>query len=88
MKILKRKQIKELILKASANYLIALDALRKACEKDMISVEQYVDAVDHITDNSIRIASIVGGLKGIAMMNEIIQSKMGKLNGTEDRRSI
>lgn len=90
MRIIKNKQIKEIILRTAANHIVALDALNKAHEKDAISVKQYADAVHHITDNSVEIASIVGGLKGIAMINEIVKTKMDKLrradNGMEIRR--
>lgn len=75
MKLIKNKQIKEIILRTSANYIIALDALNKAHDKDILSVEQYADAVQHITDNSIEIASAIGGLKGIAMINDIINNR-------------
>ena len=92
MRIIKKKKIKEAILRTAANHIVALDALNKAHEKDAISVKQYADAVQHITDNSVEIASAVGGLKGIAMINDIVNSKMNKLrrtdNGTKDRRDI
>ena len=76
MKLIKNKQIKETILRESANYIIALDALDKALDKHALSIEQYMDAVQHVTDNTVEIASAVGGLKGIAMMNEIVKSKL------------
>lgn len=91
IKILRDKQTKEIILRTAANYLIAIDALNKANESDMISVEQYADAMQHVTDNSIEIANMVGGLKGIIMINDIVKSKTNKLRlhyGTKDRRDI
>ena len=75
MRIIRKKQIKEIILRTAANYIIALDALNKAHDKDILSVEQYADAVQHITDNSVEIASAIGGLKGIAMINNIINNR-------------
>lgn len=75
MRIIRKKQIKETILRTAAIYIIALDALNKAHENDILSVEQYADAVQHITDNSVEIASAIGGLKGIAMIHDIINNR-------------
>lgn len=75
MRIIRKKQIKRTILRTAANYIIALDALNKAHENDILSVEQYADAVQHITDNSVEIASTIGGLKGIAMIHDIINNR-------------
>ena len=79
MKIIRDKQIKEVILRIAANYIIALDALNKAHDKDAMTVEQYADAVQHITDNSVECAKLIGGLKGIVMLDRIVKSKMNKL---------
>ena len=84
MRIIRDKQIKEVILRIAANHIIALDTLNKANDKDVMTVEQYADAVHHITDNSVEIASAVGGLKGIAMINDIVNSKMNKLRRTDN----
>lgn len=75
MRIIRKKQIKGTILRTAANYIIALDALNKAHVNNILSVEQYTDAVQHITDNSVEIASAIGGLKGIAMINDIINNR-------------
>lgn len=79
MKIIRNKQIREAILRIAANHIIALDALNKAHEKDAMTVAQYADTVQHITDNSVECAKLIGGLKGIVMLDRIVKSKMNKL---------
>lgn len=88
MKILRNKQIKEIISRVAANHIITLDALNKAHNKDAISVEQYADSVQHLTDNTVEVVIATGGIKGLAMVNGLIESKMRKLYGTKDRRNI
>ena len=92
MKIIRNKQIREAIFRIAANYIIALDTLNKAHDKDAITVEQYADAVQHITANSVECAKLIDGLKGIAMLDGIVKSKMNKSrrndNGAKDRRDI
>lgn len=52
------------------------DALSKASLADKISVKQYADAIQHLTDNTVNTASAIGGLKGLNLINEIIQKKV------------
>ena len=79
MRIIRNKQIREAIFRISANHIIALNALNEAHDKDAMTVEQYADAVQHITDNSVECAQLIGGLKGIVMLDRIVKSKMNKL---------
>lgn len=79
MKIIRNKQIREAIFRIAANHIIALDALNKAHEKDSMTVEQYADAVEHLTDNSVECAKLIGGQKGIVMLDIIVKNKMNKL---------
>lgn len=79
MRIIRNKQIREAIFRIAANHIIALDTLNKANDKDVMTVEQYADAVQHITDNSVELAQLIGGLKGIVMLDRIVKSKMNKL---------
>lgn len=55
-------------MQIAANYIIAEDALKKA----NLSSEHFSDSVNHLTDNSISLAYIVGGEDGIRTLNEII----------------
>ena len=79
MRIIRNKQIREAIFRIAANYIIALDGLHKAHEKDSMTIEQYADSVQHLTDNSVECAKLIGGLKGIAMLDGIVKRKMNKL---------
>lgn len=76
MRIIKNKTIRESIYRIAANYIIAKDALDKAHDADKISVKQYADAIQHLTDNTVNTASAIGGLKGLNLMDEIIQKKV------------
>lgn len=76
MRIIKNKTIRESIYRIAANYIIAKDALDKAHDADNMSVKQYADAIQHLTDNTVNTASAIGGLKGLNLINEIIQKKV------------
>lgn len=76
MRIIKNKTIRESIYRIAANYIIAKDALNKAHDADKMSVKQYADAIQHLTDNTVNIASAIGGLKGLNLINEIVQEKV------------
>lgn len=76
MRIIKNKTIRESLYRIAANYIIAKDALGKAHDSDNMSVKQYVDAIQHLTDNTVNTASAIGGLKGLNLINEIIQKKV------------
>lgn len=76
MRIIKNKTIRESIYRIAANYIIAKDALDKAHDADKMSVKQYADAIQHLTDNTLNTASAIGGLKGLILINEIIQRKV------------
>lgn len=76
MRIIRNKTIRESIYCIAANYIIAKDALDKAHDADKMSVKQYAAAIQHLTDNSLNTASAIGGLKGLNLINEIIQKKV------------
>lgn len=73
MRVIKNKTIRESIYCIAANYIIAKDALDKAHDADKMSVKQYTDAIQHLTDNTVNTASAIGGLKGLNLIDEIIQ---------------
>lgn len=68
MKIITKKQTRKAIMQIAANYIIAEDALKKA---DLPS-DNFSDSVNHLADNSISLAYIVGGEDGIRTLNKII----------------
>lgn len=76
MRIIKNKTIRESIYRIAANYIIAKDALDKAHVSDKMSVKQYGDAIQHLTDNTVDTVSAIGGLKGLILINEIIKKKV------------
>ena len=76
MIIIKNKTIRESIYRIAANYIIAKDALDKAHDADKMSVKQYADAIQHLTDNTVNTVSAIGGLKGLELINEIIKKKV------------
>lgn len=76
MRIIKNKTICESIYRIAANYIIAKDALDKAHDADKMSIKQYGDAIQHLTDNTVNTVSAIGGLKGLILINEIIKKKV------------
>lgn len=74
MKLLTNKQIKQAILRIAANHIIAVDALYRT--SSLMSIQQYADAMQRLVDNSVESAKIVGGLKGINTLNEIVSNAM------------
>lgn len=76
MRIIKNKTIRKSIYRIAANYIIAKDALDKAHDSDRMSVKQYADAIQHLTDNTVNTVSAIGGLKGLELINEIIKKKV------------
>lgn len=76
MRIIRNKTIRESIYRIAANYIIAKDALDKAHDADKMSIKQYADAIQHLTDNTLNTASVIGGLKGLNLINEIIKKKV------------
>lgn len=73
MNILSNKQVNNAINRIAANQLIAEDALKRAHEADKLSSGEFSDATSHLADNSIELASIIGGLKGISTLNERVE---------------
>lgn len=76
MRIIRNKTIRESIYRLAANYVIAKDALDKAHNADKMSIEQYDDAIQHLTDNTVNTVSAIGGLKGLILMDEIMKKKV------------
>lgn len=76
MRILRNKQVREIVARVAANYFIALDALHKAHENDSLTLGQYTVAVSHLTDNTANIAKLAGGLDGLIELDKIVKSKI------------
>jgi hypothetical protein len=69
MEIIRKKQIKSILNKVAANYLIGIDALKKA---DM-EAKDFVDAENHLSDNTIDIAKSLDGMRGVNFVNDFVK---------------
>ena len=69
MKIIKDSTGRNAILLIAANYIIAEDVLKNA----KLSEDEYLDIIGKITENSISLAEIVSGEKGIIRLGDIIE---------------
>lgn len=76
MRILSDKRVREIVARVAANYFIALDALDRARENDLLTTAMYADAVVHLSDNTANIAKLAGGLDGMNELDKIVKSKM------------
>lgn len=76
MKLINKKQQKNILLMLAANYIIAKDALDKQVIKTEMSTDAYCDAAEHLISNTCEIASSVAGMAGILTVREIIESKI------------
>lgn len=76
MKLIKKKQQKEILLRLAANYIIAKDSLDKQVLKTEMSTEAYCDAVEHLISNTCDIASCVAGMDGVLTVKSMIDSKI------------
>lgn len=70
MKIIKDSTGRRAILLIAANYIIAEDILKNA----KLSEDEYLDIIGKITENSISLAEIVSGQKGIIRLSEVIEN--------------
>lgn len=77
MKILTKKQQKEILRRLIANHIIAQSAL----DKSDMNAEDYCDATKHLIENTCSIAEVVGGLKAVISVHKEIERRMkGILN--------
>lgn len=68
MNIISNKTIIGVLNRVSANHIICMDALIKADMEE----KEFTDAVNHLTDNTISVASSLYGIKGVSYVNRII----------------
>lgn len=68
MKILNNKKIKDSLNRLVANYIISIDALKKI----EMSASDYLDASEHLIDNTLTIANYLGGIEGMYYVNDQI----------------
>lgn len=65
MKIIGNKKQHQLALQIVANYLIGKDALNRANTDGSLSVEQWDDAITHLTQNTIELLTAIVGVNGL-----------------------
>lgn len=80
MKILSTKQVNDAINRIAANQIISEDALKRAFDAGSLDFKCYSDAISHFMDNSIELAGIIGGIKGIAKLDNIVKGYRNELS--------
>ena len=78
MKILKKKTQHELALQIIANYLIGKDAICKTT-KDLMTVEQATDALEHLAQNTVTMLTAIVGVNGLKYYSNKYELGIGKL---------
>ena len=82
MKILTKKQQKEILARLIANHIIAQYAL----DKSDMNAQAYCDSTKHLIENTCGVAEIVGGLKAVISVHKEIERRMkGTLNYEKER---
>lgn len=65
MKLLMSRKTDEMLKMVAANYIIGLDALKRA----ELESKDFVDAIDKLTSNTISLAFNLCGQKGVDFIN-------------------
>lgn len=73
MKLLNKKQQKEIIERASANHIIATRLIDKCIDDENITAKAMIDWLSHLIENTSRIAFLVGGIEGMKMAQNITE---------------
>lgn len=84
MKILTNKQVDKAINRIAVNQIIAEDALKRAHRNGSLTLDEFSGATSHLADSSIELASIIGGIKGISRLNEIVERYRNSWKGGSD----
>lgn len=75
MKILTKKEQKEILMRIAANHFMAKKIIDKLHETDRIDSDLYFDYVEHLISNTADVANLVAGMSGMIMVKCIIDSK-------------
>lgn len=65
MKVIKSKKQHELALQIVANYRIGKDAICRAIIGDPMIPEQMMDALEHLTSNTVSLLTAIVGVDGL-----------------------
>ena len=75
MKILRKKEQKEILMRIAANHIIAKNAIDRLHNTTEMSVEEYAHFVESLTDNTVRSASLIAGFYGLGFVEAALKSK-------------
>lgn len=75
MKILRKKEQKEILMRIAANHIIAKNAIDRLHNTTEMSVEEYAHFVESLTDNTVRSASLIAGFYGLGFVEQALKSK-------------
>ena len=79
MKIIGNKKQHKLALQVVANYLIGKDALNRANTDGTLSMEQWDDAITHLTQNTIELLVAIVGVNGLRYYTNKYELGVSKL---------
>ena len=75
MKILKKKEQKEILMRIAANHIMARKIADRLHDTTEMSCEEYFEYVEHLTDNTVKASCLVGGLSGMMMVKSMVESE-------------
>ena len=75
MKLLRKKEQKEILMRIAANYIMAKKVIDKLHETDRIYSDLYFNYVEHLISNTADVANLVAGVSGMIMVQGIVDSK-------------
>lgn len=75
MKILRKKEQKEILMRIAANHIMARKIADRLHNTTEMSLEEYFEYVEHLTDNTVKASCLVGGIDGMKMVKSIVESK-------------
>ena len=79
MKIIGNKKQHQLALQIVANYLIGKDALNRANTDGSLNMEQWDDAIMHLTQNTIELLTAIVGVNGLKYYTNKYELGVSKL---------
>lgn len=75
MKLLRNKEQKEILMRIAANHIMARKIADRLHDTTEMSCEEYFEYVEHLTDNTVKASSLVGGIKGMMMVKSMVESR-------------
>lgn len=75
MKLLRKKEQKEILMRIAANHIIAKNVIDRLHKTTEMSVEEYAHFVESLTDNTVKSASLIAGFYGLGFVEQALKSK-------------